>query len=388
MSEAKLSTSQTNLVDAQLQLKDRILDSYTKSDDAITSKADQLFDNPKTNPKLNITISDFVLKNDIESRRTTLNNSLGDFLALTGSVDLDSALLTSSDVKNHLNQIIVFLNKVATAVNSLTTSSGLSQTTIDGYKSDILTARTNVNTALSNILSAEEKLRTAQNNVAVAQQDLNLLKAGATAEQIQVARANVQKSEAAVLKAKVQINKSQIVSPITGIVAKQDAEIGQTAVANTVLVTVISDMDLQLEAQIPEVDIGRVQIGNNVRVTIDAFGNQEFMGTVSYIDPAETIIDGVVNFKSNIVFDELPANIRSGLTSNLFIETNSKENTLVIPQYAILEKDEGTFVLKDVNGQRVETKVELGIRGSGGIIEILSGVNEGDQVYNIGLRSN
>lgn len=388
VSEARLASAEANLIDAQLQLKDKISDSYTKADDAISNKVDQFFDNPSSDPQLTFVMSDFNLEKDIESRRSNLNSTLASLLTYSSSVDHETALITSSDVKANLNIVIAFLNKVAVAVNSLSPYSGLTQATIDSYKADVLTARTNLNTALTGILTAEEKVRSSQSSVNVAQQDLNLLNAGSTAEQIRIAEANVQKSEAAVLKSQVQINKSRIISPINGIIAKQDAKVGQTTSVNQHLVTVISGMDLQIEAQIPEVDIGRVRLGNDVRITIDAFGDQEFMGNVSYIDPAETVIDGVVNFKSNILITDVPENLRSGLTANLFIETNSKEDALVIPQFAILEKDEGTFVVKDVNGERVETEVTLGLRGSGGVIEVLSGVSEGDQLYNVGLRSN
>jgi multidrug efflux pump subunit AcrA (membrane-fusion protein) len=387
ISEAKLSSNKAKLVDANAQLVDKVTDSYTKSDDAITNKIDQFIDNPRTDPKISFSISDFTLMSDIENGRMNINISLDQLasLALTAGED---PLASSVQAKVYVNEINVFLNKAAVAVNTLSSGSNLSQTTIDAYKADVLSARSNINTALSALLTADEKVRTAESNVDISEQDLALLKAGSTEQQIQVARANVQKSEAAVLKARVQINKSRISSPIKGIVTKQDAEVGQTVTAHEPLVSIISSDNLQLEAQIPEVDIGRVLVGNRVLITIDAFGDQEFVGSVSYIDPAETIIDGVVNFKSNIVFEGAPENLRSGLTSNLFIQTNSKENALIIPQYVILEKDEGTFVLKDVNGSPVESEVELGLRGSQGLIEVISGVSEGDELYNVGLRSN
>ena len=388
VSEAKLASNESKLIDAQAQLLDSVADSYTKADDAVANKIDQFIDNPLSKPDLSFNIPDFILKNEIESDRDTANDSLLGLAQLSVSTDTTNVLIISSEAKGYINQINILLNKAALAVNTLTTGTNLSASTIDAYKADVLSARTNVNAALSKILTAEEKVRTAQSNIAISKEDLSLLKAGSTEEQIQGARANVQKSEAAVLSARVQINKSSIKAPIKGIVTKQDAVVGQTVSAHESVVSIISDDDLEIEAQIPEVDIGRVLVGNSVRITIDAFGDQEFMGTVSYIDPAETVIDGVVNFKSNIVFVETPENLRSGLTSNLFIETNSKDNALVVPQYTILEKDEGTFVVKDINGERVETEVELGLRGSGGMIEILSGVSEGDELYNVGLRSN
>jgi len=390
VSEAKLKSAESSLSDANYQLLETLEDAYTKSDDAVKNRVDQLFTNPNTNPQLNLTISDFALEQKVESGRQKMKSTLENIKTTLDSTVESDVLLISSSIRKEVSLVKSFLDDIALLVNSLAVSSSLSQTTIDGYKTSIVTARTNVQTALSAILTAEEKTRSAKTALDVAIENLNLLKAGSTEAQIKIAEAKIKQSEANVQKINVQIEKSFLRAPFSGVVTKQEAKVGEVVSQNTIIMSLIGEGDAKIEAQIPEVDIGRVMVGNDVKITIDAFPGKEYTGKVAYIDPGETIIDGVVNYKSTILFEagSVDALIRSGLTVNLYIETKSSENTIIIPQFAVLETDEGIFVMKDVNGEKVKTKVELGIRGEEGMLEILSGISEFDKVYNVGLRSN
>ena len=105
------------------------------------------------------------------------------------------------------------------------------------------------------------------------------------------------------------------------------------------------------------------------------------------IDPAETIIDGVVNFKIKIAFDAPDPLVKSGLTANLMIETKIKADALTLPQFAIQETDQGSFVKKIENGTATQVPIAVGIRSKDGTIEILTGVAEGDSVKNIGAKT-
>ena len=78
--------------------------------------------------------------------------------------------------------------------------------------------------------------------------------------------------------------------------------------------------------------------------------------------------------------------MKSGLTANLSIQTAIDTNALILPQYAVLQNDQGTFVKTIVSGIATTTPVTLGIADQNGNVEILSGVTEGEQVMNIGLK--
>src|SRR3989338_3560778 len=107
-------------------------------------------------------------------------------------------------------------------VNSFQPTSSVSQTTIDGYKSAIATARTNVSNSLDSVTASEEKLRTAVSKLA-------LKKAGTVREQIDAQEAEVESAQATVANLEAQLAKTIIRSPIAGVVTKQDAKRGEIA---------------------------------------------------------------------------------------------------------------------------------------------------------------
>ena len=166
-----------------------------------------------------------------------------------------------------------------------------------------------------------------------------------------------------------------------------DGKIGEVISANTIIASVISKDKFQIDANIPEIDIGKISLGDNVSITFDAFPEEMFSGKVIKIDPAETIIDGVVNFKTVIGLDNVDERLKSGLTANLSIETDRKNDVLILPQEALMEKKQGTFVQKYENGALKEYPVAVGLRDKNGSVEIISGVTLGENVVNIGRKS-
>ena len=361
--KVKVANAEIALSDAKINLQDKIDDALTKSDDAIRNKVDQFISNPKSSlPQINFTVSDAQLERDIEWGRIDVEKVL---------VNLDSS--DSSKVKNGLNKIKSFLDKVALAVNALTAGSSISQTTVDSYRTDVLTARTNINTAVSNLTLAEEKLRSAQSSLNLAQEELLKLLAGTRPEQITAQRAAVENIEA-------QLAKTIIRAPISGIVTKQDAKAGEIAAANLTLVSLISEANFEIEANIPEADIAKARAGDEAEATLDAYGSGViFKAVISSIDPAETVIEGVATYKTIIQFVERDERIKSGMTANADIITERRENVIYIPQRAVISQNGDKTVKILENGKTREAAVKVGIVAEGNI-EILSGINEGEEV--------
>ncbi|MFM2357930.1 MAG: hypothetical protein RJA61_667 [Candidatus Parcubacteria bacterium] len=388
--ETKLSNARVDLSSSASALADKLRDSFTKTDDAIRNNIDQLFSNPRSNnPQINISVPDSQLKTNIEQGRISTEAILSSLRDVTGNISPENTKVLfgqSTDVVVSLTTLKKFLDNVALAVNALSSSSSLSQSTVDAYKAAVSSARTTVNTSISAILTAEEKTKASLSAVSLSEKELALKKAGATSEQISSQEAKIRQSQARIARLRVLLEKMTLKAPIAGVVTKQDAKIGAVMSPQVVVASIISDTGLEIEAYIPEVDIGRIALGNTVKITVDAFTGESFDGTVSYIDPAETIIDGVVNFKSKIQFARNDPRLKSGLTVNLDIQTARKDNVLVVPQLAVLENDRGAFVQKLVNNNLVEIPIVLGARDRSGVVEVLSGLVEGDKVINVGLK--
>lgn len=387
--EVKTGNAAIALEDAKRNLLDKLQDAYTKSDDAVRNKTDQFINNPRgSSPTLNFSSADSQTKLDIERARITVEPLLTSWQSLLlNSPSSQDLSLVSETTKNNLTEIKDYLAHIAYALNSVTSGVNLSQATLDAWRADTSTARTNVNTAIANHTAAVEKMRSAQASLLLEQNELALKKAGATAEQIKAQEAAADEARAAVASAQADLAKAFLRASVSGTVTRQDAKIGEIIAPQTVVVSIISENAFEIEANIPEVDVGRIKIGNSVSIVYDAFPGQTLKGTLIHIDPAETIIDGVVNFKVKIAPDPSSLPIRSGLTANCSIEARKKENVLTLPQYALSEKETGVFVKKRKGGAVEEVPVTVGIRGTGGVVEILSGVSEGEQVLNIGLKN-
>jgi HlyD family secretion protein len=172
-----------------------------------------------------------------------------------------------------------------------------------------------------------------------------------------------------------------LISPIDGVVTKQEAKVGEIMAANTIVVSLISESQFKIESNVAEADIAKVKIGNLAIVTLDAYSNDViFEAGVVAIDPAETMIEGVATYKTTLHFTHEDKRIKTGMTADIDIVTDQRENVIVVPIRAIITKNGDTIVQILKEKKPVETKVKTGLRGSDGNIEIIEGLSEGDKV--------
>jgi HlyD family secretion protein len=365
----EIQLEQVKVDNAQADLLQKIQDAYTVSDDAVRNKADELFSNPRSsNPQLTSYLNaDSVSKSDIEWRRLVLEGELNSW---------KSSLSDPALAENNLNDVKTFLDKLSLIVNVATANSNISQTTLDGWKTDISAARTNVGAALTNLTGSESSLAVEKNNLA-------LEKAGSTAEQIREQEAAVEAAQASVKNYEAQLAKTILAAPIGGVVTREDAKAGEIAEANTVLVSIISESKYQVEANVPEADIAKVKVGDAAQITLDAYGNDViFDASVIKIDPGETEIEGVATYKTTFEFLKEDERVKTGMTANIDIMTDRRDNVLVIPQRAVTSSDDTKSVEILENGKIKQANITVGLRGSDGNYEVVNGLNEGDKVIN------
>ena len=98
------------------------------------------------------------------------------------------------------------------------------------------------------------------------------------------------------------------------------------------------------------------------------------------IDPAEKIIDGVVYYEVSISLDDLYEGIKPGMTADLVIRTDFKENVLTVPEKAVRKRNGKTIVQVLKQNLVVEREIEIGLKGTNDFIEIVSGLEQGEQV--------
>jgi HlyD family secretion protein len=387
-SQAVLAGGQQSLANMYASAENTLNDSYAKANDAARNQLSIFFTSAETNnPQLTFSVSDSQTLNNAQSERLQASAELNVWQSELAKVNaasptstLDGALQNAT---LHLSVIKLFLNSVSRA---LLQQASLSPTTLNTYNNDLTAANNEFNTATTNINTAIQNIASQKITVQQLQAQLNLKLAGSTAQQIANQQAQVEAAQANAQSVQVQINEATLTSPIDGVVTVQNAKVGEVATPGVTMTSLISNNNFEVDAEVPETDIGKIAIGQTASMTIDAFPGETFMGKVFYIDPAQTNVSGVVNYLVKVSFTKPDSRIKSGLTVNLNIQTQQQSNALILPQYAIIQNDQGSFVDVIQNGKEVQVPVTLGIQDQSGNVQVLSGVTNGEQVVNIGIK--
>lgn len=188
-------------------------------------------------------------------------------------------------------------------------------------------------------------------------------------------------AEAEVSRLEAQYSEGVLRAPFNGVVTAVPGEVGGISSANESVVSLISDSALQIEVYIPEVSISTLKVGDEASTTLDAYGPGIFFSAhVVSIDPAETVRDGVSTYRVVLEFTEQDPRIKAGMTANVTITTDRKENTFSIPQGALHYRDGQPVVTVKVGKKNEERVVTTGLRSSLGFVEITSGLSAGDVV--------
>ncbi len=396
--EIKVENAQILYEDTKTAVVDALLEAYTQSDDAIRNKIDQFFKDAQTqNPKLTFDLTDLQLQRDVEFGRLVVGYDLSLWKNSADKLSISSELLQEVySTKTHLGKIKQFLNNIALVINNPSNApSSISQSTIDGWKNSVSTARTNIDAIINKISSAEERMKTSESSLILAENELILKESGTIQEQINAQKAQVKQAEANILfqeakiketeaslnKNNAQIREMILTSPANGVISNVDGNIGEIINSNKIIISIIPDGNLQIDVDISEADIVDIEVGQVVKITLDAFGGDVILkGKVAQIEPAETTVGNATYYKTKVLFDNQDKKIKSGMTANIWIKTANKENVLIIPANSIKEKTDKKYVEVLENGEVKRKDIKTGLKGVGGIVEVISGLKEGDKI--------
>ena len=233
------------------------------------------------------------------------------------------------------------------------------------------------------MITAESSLNTAESSLNTAQANFDQTLAAARPEDVAVAQAQILSSEGQVEAALAQLENTIIRAPGGGTITAVNIDEGEQS-SSTEASIVLKDLEnLYVEANISEANISQVKLGQEVQFTFDALGEGEkFTGKVATIDPASTLVSGIVNYKIKASLTKTDK-IKPGFTANLTIINESKQNVLSVPQRAVLDKD-GKQVVRVVTNSKTkeyaERLVTTGIKGDGSMIEITSGLEANQEI--------
>ncbi len=223
----------------------------------------------------------------------------------------------------------------------------------------------------------QEALRERDRAIDAAEADVRGNDASLSIDQAQLAQA-----KAAVEGIQAQIAQRVIRASFNGVVSGIDAEIGEIVSVGSTVVAIVSSGDFEIELDVPEIDVSKIEVDNAVDIRLDAFGSIEmWSGKIVAISQAETYVDGVPVYQTNVRFTEPDARIRSGLSATVMIMTESRDNVLAVPSEYVDRDKDGRFVNIVISEDEIERRdVVVGLRGSDGFIEIIEGLSEGDVI--------
>lgn len=138
---------------------------------------------------------------------------------------------------------------------------------------------------------------------------------------------------------KVDLEKACICSPIKGVVLDRDVDEGQIVAASLsapILFTLAEDLTrMELQVDVDEADIGRVQVGQSAIFTVEAYDERVFPAKISKLRYASETVDGVVTYKAILTLDNSDMSLRPGMTATADIVVSSLKDALVVPNAAL-----------------------------------------------------
>jgi HlyD family secretion protein len=375
----QLPIDESSVTQDQAALRDAVASAYIAADSAVHATADQLFTNPRTsNAALIFTIPDATLTTTIVNERIALEPVFVAWGAQVGSASFatEDPSVPAADAAHYLAQVNAFLDDAAAGLTKTQSSPSLPAATLAGYGTAVVAARANVAGALTALTGAETGLTSAEGA-------LTLAEAGPTPQAVAVGEAQVAAAQAALDAAHVSANETVLAAPIAGTITAQNAHLGETVTPGVPLVSMEGTGAFEAKVPVSEGDVGKIKVGDPVTVTFDAYPGQSFSATITAVDPAATMTNGVASYQATATFLANDPRIQSGLTAHLSIITSSISSALVVPASAVISDGASEFVyLKGAKGPE-KTPVTTGVESTSSI-QILSGLSAGDEVLTFG----
>lgn len=392
VSQSAVDSAIVTLENAKQTLKNQLSKVYNDTYTAVTFSTSILFSNPQSNfPQFNISgtvqtnAQSIILVNE---GRVSINLMLLDWRDkisnLSDTADKNQIDIVTKESLSNLAKISSHLSNIIDILTIYTQISvGGSQTTVTTYATNVSTAKTTIDTAITTLTTYSQAVKSAEFSLAQARASLDLKKTGARPEDINIALAQVESAQGQYSSALANLNNTVIVAPASGTVTEVNVKPGELATAQTPVIKLLDVEKLHTEAQVSEADIASLAVGQIIDNTFDALGpDRHFESKVVTINPASTLVSGVVNYKVIGSLDNIPE-IKPGMTSNMTILVEEKKDVLVLPSSAVITKDGKKVVRVIIDPKKKtyeEVEVEVGLEADGGEVELLSGLSVDKEV--------
>ncbi len=226
---------------------------------------------------------------------------------------------------------------------------------------------------------AEDQWLKANRNYQQALYNQKVLERGPEEAQIRSAELQIEQATLSLEQAKHDLANAILIAPFDGIIANiyiQEDLIAQTGVP---AVTMVDTTKYYIEVTVDEMDISKIDLGQAVEVTLDAYPDIPLSGTVENIDPAATNVAGIISYGVQVYISEIDdAEIRDGMTANVTIYTHVIEDLVLVPNWAIRtdQSNNTIYCYRIQNGIPERVDISIGERNEN-YTEVITGLEPG-----------
>jgi HlyD family secretion protein len=210
---------------------------------------------------------------------------------------------------------------------------------------------------------AQERAQTASVTYAEAQLKVAIA-------QLQSAKAQIAQSEANLRQTEINLEHTVIVAPVDGVVVSRTIDVGQTVAASLqapTLFTIAQDLTkMQVDTNVAEADVGRVQVGQRTSFTVDAFPGRVFRGEVVQVRKAAQVLQNVVTYDVVVSAPNSDLILLPTMTANVRIVTDQKESVVLVPNASLRFRPPGVEAEAQRSGGPVPRAPSAGGQGGPG----------------------
>jgi HlyD family secretion protein len=189
-------------------------------------------------------------------------------------------------------------------------------------------------------------LTAAEAQVADAEANLAALLTGPTQTEIRAAELAIAQAQIDLQEAEADLSYTRLLAPINGTITAIEAGVGEKVTTDISAGIYIADLTaLELTVNVSEVDIGKVYVGQQAQISLDAYPDTAFSGEVSRIAPTSVADSGVVNYEVAIRLDNLNLDgVKSGMTAVASLLGDGSENNWLVPTTSVREYEGENYV--------------------------------------------
>ncbi len=232
-------------------------------------------------------------------------------------------------------------------------------------KAELIQARANLELSKANFERADE-----------------LAKRGSgTARALDEARAKLKVDEASLALKQAMLDKYNLSAPFDGVLGLRQVSVGDFVSPGTAIVNLESIDPIKVDFRVPEAFLTAVKTGQQIAIAVDAMPDRTFNGQISAIDPQVDPAGRSVVIRAKIPNpDDM---LKPGLFARVTLTLGRTEESILVPEQAVVPVGTQHFVYRVVEGKVAVTKVKLGQRRAGEV-EIVEGLSRGDTVITAG----